>query len=271
MLFPHTVCVVRGGGDLATGVIHRLHHAGFPLIVLELAKPRVVRRMVSVAQAMFTGETQVGDLAARRMTLDEAVHSLDSATVPVVADSEGAAIIQLKPSVIVDARMAKAPLDTTTDAAPFVVGLGPGFSAGLNCHAVIETNRGHDLGRVIWQGAAQPNTDRPEPVMGYGGERVLRAPISGTLRAHREIGDVVQKGDLIARVDGQQIVAPFFGALRGLIYDGLPVTANEKIGDLDPRGRRDHCFTISDKSLAVGGGVVEAVLTWMQRSTTKAR
>lgn len=267
MLFPTTLCIVRGGGDLATGVIYRLQRAGLPVIVLELERPRVVRRLVSVAQAMFSGETSVGDLAARRMTLPVAADSVAAAStlIPVVADPDGEAIRRLQPSVVVDARMTKAPSDTRIDSAPFVVGLGPGFTAGVDCHAVIETNRGHDLGRVIWRGVAQPDTGRPESVLGYDTQRVLRAPVAGVLRAVKEIGDIVQAGETVAHVAGHEVAAPFGGALRGLMHDGLAVSAGEKIGDLDPRGRREACFTISDKSLAIGGGAVEAVLTWLQR------
>lgn len=271
MLFPETLCLVRGGGDLATGVVHRLYHAGFPVVVLELDQPRVVRRMVSVAQAMFDGEIQIDQLLARRMTLNEAMAARNPRStqglIPVVADSAGKAITRLRPSILVDARMAKAPLDTTLAAAPFVVGLGPGFLAGEHCHAVIETNRGHDMGRVIWRGSAQPDTGRPEPVLEFDVDRVLRAPVSGVLRAQKQIGDMIPYGETIAIVDDQPVTAPFAGVLRGLIHDGLTVTANEKIGDLDPRGQIRNCFTVSDKSLAVGGGAVEAVLTWLQHKS----
>jgi xanthine dehydrogenase accessory factor len=265
MLFPDHLCLIRGGGDLATGAVHRLHHAGFPIIVLELDQPRVVRRMASVAQAMFDGEIAIDDLTARRMPLGEAASAARAGLIPVVADSAGAAIAQLRSAIVVDARMAKTPLDTTMAAAPFVVGLGPGLVAGEHCHAVVETNRGHDLGRVIWSGPAQADTGRPESVLGFEAERVLRAPASGVLRAHKTIGDTIYYGETVAAVEGQPITAPFIGVLRGLLHDGLTVTANEKVGDLDPRLERRYCFTISDKSLAVGGGVVEAVLTWLQK------
>ena len=263
MMFPETLCIVRGGGDLATGVIYRLHSAGFPVMVLELAQPRVVRRMASLAQALFAGEAQVDQLRARRSTLADAHKTLGS-VIPVIADPQGYALANLRPAVVVDARMAKAPLDTMPQAAQLVVGLGPGLVAGEHCHAVVETQRGHDLGRVIWEGPAQADTGEPEQVMGYRSERVLRAPVAGQLRATVQIGDLVRRGDTLASVNGALVTAPFDGMLRGMLFDGIEVRSGEKIGDLDPRGQRRYCFSISDKSLAVGGGVLEAVLTWLQ-------
>ena len=263
LLFHNTLCVVRGGGDLATGVVHRLHHAGFPVIVLELDQPRVVRRMVSVAQAIYDGGISIDGLQAIRYDFFGAAVLARGGDIPVLSDPDGDSISTLQPPILIDARMCKQPLDTKIDSARFVVGLGPGFVAGVHCHAVIETNRGHDLGRVIWKGAAQADTGKPESVMGFEADRVLRAPTAGVLRAQKEIGDLVRKDEVIATVNGQNIIALFDGALRGLIHDGIVVAANEKIGDLDPRCDPRYCFTISDKSLAVGGGVVEAVLSWM--------
>lgn len=273
MLFPQYLCLVRGGGDLATGVIYRLRRAGLPVGVLELEQPRVVRRGAAYAEAMYSGEIAVAGLTARRVPLDDLGGLVAPGAVefvPVVVDPAGQAVARLRPAVLVDGRMAKAALDTRLEQAPLVVGLGPGFEAGINCHAVVETNRGHDLGRVLWQGSAQPDTGKPEAVLGFEKERVLRAPVSGRLQARKAIGDLVLPGEQIAAVDGQPILAPFGGVLRGLVHDDLPVTANEKVGDLDPRGRREACFTISDKSLAVGGGVVEAVLTWLETQNAKA-
>jgi xanthine dehydrogenase accessory factor len=261
LLFRNTLCVVRGGGDLATGVVHRLHHAGFPVVVLELDQPRVVRRMVSVAQAIYDGAITIDRLNALHYDSFAAAVIARSGDIPVVTDPDGDSLSTLQSPILIDARMCKQPLDTKIDSAQFVVGLGPGFVAGVHCHAVIETNRGHDLGRVIWKGAAQADTGKPESVMGFEGDRVLRAPTAGVLRAQKEIGDLVRKDEVIATVDGQKIIAPFDGALRGLIHDGIVVTADEKVGDLDPRCEPRYCFTISDKSLAIGGGVVEAVLS----------
>jgi len=266
LLFHNTLCVVRGGGDLATGVIHRLHHAGFPVIVLELDQPRVVRRRVAVAQAIYEGQITIDHLNALRYDFFGAAVLARGGDIPVLIDPDGDSISSLQPQILIDARMGKKPLDTKIDSARFVIGMGPGFVAGVHCHAVVETNRGHDLGRVIWQGAAQADTGKPESVMGFEGDRVLRAPIAGVLCAQREIGDLIRRGEVIATVGTQQIIAPFDGALRGLIHDGIGVAANEKVGDLDPRGEKRFCFTISDKSLAVGGGVVEAVMDWMQKN-----
>lgn len=266
LLFHNTLCIVRGGGDLATGVVHRLHHAGFPVIVLELDQPRVVRRLVSVAQAIYDGQITIDHLNAIRYDVFGAAVLARGGDIPVLIDPDGDSISTLQPLILIDARMCKQPLDTKIDSAQFVVGLGPGFVAGVHCHAIVETNRGHDLGRVLWQGAAQADTGKPESVMGFEGDRVLRAPTSGVLRSCKQIGEIVQKDETIATVKDQPVIAKFNGALRGLIHNGLTVTANEKIGDLDPRGEKRFCLTISDKSLAVGGGVVEAVLSWMANS-----
>jgi xanthine dehydrogenase accessory factor len=260
-----TRCVVRGGGDLATGVVQRLAAAGFPVIVLELEQPRVVRRLAAVAEAMFAGEARIETLVARRASPEEAVR-MTGGVIPVVADPAGAALASLRPQVVVDARMAKAPLDTSRATAPFVVALGPGFVAGEHCSAVIETHRGHDLGRVIWRGAALPDTGEPEAVLGQGSVRVLRAPADGVLHARAKIGAIVEAAAVVADVGGQPVRAPFRGCLRGLLHDGLAVVRGEKIGDVDPRCEPRYCDTISDKARAVGGGVLEAVLAWLSRS-----
>ncbi len=267
MLFPETLVVMRGGGDLATGAALRLKRAGFPLVILELPRPLVVRRAVALAGAVLAGTVDVEGLRGQRVRSPQEALTLarEEATVPVLVDPAGRSLRALKPVVLVDARMAKRNVDTSPAQAPLVVALGPGFEAGRDCHAVVETNRGHFLGRVYWQGHAEPDTGTPGPVAGRGAERVLRAPVDGTVRAHAEIGDRVRAGDVVAEVAGVPVRAPFAGVVRGLIADGTPVRAGLKIGDVDPRGRRDHCFTVSDKALAVGGGVLEAVLTWLNR------
>lgn len=262
MLFDRVRVLVRGGGDLASGVIYRLHQAGFPVIVTELAVPLLVRRAVCFGEAMMTGVITIEGITARRIASSDDVQTvLDRGEIPVLCDPDGGSIAALQPLVIVDARMEKRRLDTRIDDAPLVVALGPGYTAGVDCHAVIETNRGHWLGRVIWDGPAEPDTGVPGRVDGKSKhDRVLRAPADGRVEAQADIGDAVQAGAVIATVSGQPVVAPFAGVLRGLINSQLEVRAGMKIGDLDPRTRPEHCFTISDKSLAIGGGVLEAIL-----------
>lgn len=264
MLFANELIVLRGGGDLATGIAYRLHKAGFPLLVLELERPLVVRRCVALATAVLEGEITVEELHGQRVdSLTQARTLAQTGVIPVLATPTlpDWAAVGIRPTAIIDARMAKRNIDTRLDQAPLVVALGPGFTAGVDCHAVIETMRGHRLGRVIWQGAAQPNTGTPGIVAGKGAERVLRAPVAGTVTWQAAIGDQVEAGTILGHVAGQSVVAPFAGVLRGLIAAGTAVSANLKIGDLDARNDREACFTISDKALSIGGGVLEAVLT----------
>lgn len=262
VLFEHILILIRGGGDLATGVAYRLIKAGFPVVITELAQPLAIRRTVAFASAVFDGQVMVEELTARRIDHAAGVpETLEAGEIPVLVDESGACLVELKPSVVVDARLAKRNLGTSIHDAALVIALGPGFEAGTDCHAVIETNRGHDLGRVIWQGAAEPNTGQPGAVKGHVADRVLRAPIDGYVVPDKQIGDMLQAGELIATVNGVALTAPFDGMLRGLIHPTVQVPKGLKIGDLDPRGKRDYCFKISEKSLAIGGGVVEAVLS----------
>lgn len=266
--FRDALVLVRGGGDLASGVIFRLHHAGFPVIVAELAHPMLVRRSVSFGEAVYSGQVVVEGVRAEHVVVDSPLYAVQqlirminqTETIPVIVDPEGIFTVQtLHPVVIVDARMAKRNLGTTRHDAPMVVALGPGFEARLDCHAVVETQRGHHLGRVIWHGAAAANTGEPGERGGQSRSRVLRAPLDGYMQPHAKIGDAVQAGQMIAQIDGAAIVAGFDGVLRGLIHESVFVSAGMKVGDLDPTASREDCFTISDKALAIGGGVLEAV------------
>lgn len=265
MLFPNHPILLRGGGDLATGVAYRLHKSGFPVVVTELPRPLVVRRRVSLATAVLEGQVTVEDLHGVRVESAADAWALAmTGAIPVLASPEWPPSGDARrPAVLIDARMAKRNIDTAIDQAPLVIALGPGFVAGVDCHAVIETNRGHRLGRVIWRGAAEPNTGTPGIVGGKGRERVLRAPVAGVVAWRKEIGDHVRAGEPLGDVAGQVITAPFDGVARGLIAPGTAVPATLKIGDVDPRDDASACFTISEKALAIGGGVLEAILSWL--------
>jgi xanthine dehydrogenase accessory factor len=262
MTRPRPLVCLRGGGDLATGVAARLHRSGFAVAVLEIPQPLAVRRTVALAEAVYAGETRVEELVGRRVaSAQEALAALGDAVIPVLVDPQFECRSALRPAGIIDARMLKRTPSQTRSADVFLAGLGPGFEAGVNCDAVVETQRGHYLGRVYWQGSGLPDTGVPDPVIGYDVDRVLRAPAAGEFRGAQPIGARLAPGDLIARVDGAELRAPFAGVLRGLLHDGLPVEAGLKVGDLDPRAEPSFCRFISDKSLAVGGGVLEALLS----------
>jgi len=270
-LIPDTALrvVVKGGGDLGTGVAWRLHRCGFDVLVTETERPTVIRRAVAFASAVFERAITVDGVTARLVADDAEISETWAAgAVPVMVDPEGLVVGRLQPEGVVDGIMAKRNLGTRITDAPIVVALGPGFAAGLDCHAVVETNRGHNLGRVILDGSAEPNTGVPGTVGGESARRVLRAPIPGLFEGVRAIGDEVKAGELVARVDGEPIRARVDGVVRGLMRDGVAVREGMKVGDVDPRGIVGHCFTISDKALAVAGGVVEAILYLRQRRDT---
>lgn len=270
MLFSDQLVLVRGGGDLATGIIYRLKQAGFPVIVTELPRPLVVRRAVAVATSVLDGAITIESLTARRVdTFQQALDLATTDVVPVLVSPDLPTDHLESPlPILVDARMAKRNIDTRIDQAGLVIALGPGFTAGTDCHAVVETMRGHRLGRVLWHGRALPNTGTPGIVAGKGAERVLRAPVAGIVHWKLDIGDLVQDEQIIGEVDGEAVVAPFDGVVRGLIAEGTAVGAGFKIGDVDARGDRDACFTISDKALSIGGGVLEAILTHLNEAQT---
>ncbi len=262
MKIDRPLVMIRGGGDLATGVAARLHRSGFAVVVTEIAHPLAVRRLVALAEAVYAGEVEIEDLRGRRVEgVDAARQALAEGIIPVLVDPEAQSSRELQPLAIVDARMLKHAQTAELDTAPLVIGLGPGFSAGDNCHAVVETKRGHTMGRVLWQGSAEPDTGIPGQVAGHATDRVLRAPAAGEVLGEAVLGSLVEKGDRIATAGGVALVAPFDGVLRGLLHDGLQVATGAKMGDLDPRGRTDFCFQISDKSLAIGGAVLEALLS----------
>jgi len=252
--------VIKGAGDLATGVAHRLFRSGFRLVMTELPQPTAIRLTVAFAAAVYDGATTVEGVTAVRTELATAAAVAGSGRIAVVVDPLGEAVRELRPWAVVDAIMAKRNTGTSLADAPAVVALGPGFVAGVDARYVIETARGHYLGRVITQGKALPDTGKPGEGGGFSCERLLRAPGAGVFRAVRAIGDNVAAGEIVGDVAALPVRTAIAGVLRGLIRDGLTVDAGKKIGDVDPRGRREYCFSISDKARAVGGGVLEALL-----------
>ena len=260
------LCVVRGGGDLATGVVWRLRRSGVPVVVTELAHPRAIRRTVALSTAIDNGSVVVEGLeAVHAVTTDDIAGISAAGRIPVVIDPDLTQVRAASPiSTVVDARLAKHAGDTTIEMADLVVALGPGFTAGHDCHAVIETHRGHRLGRVIWEGSAIADTGRPAPIGGHGDDRVLRATVEGTVSWSRSIGDIVNSGTELGVISApdqvHSIAAPFTGVVRGAIADGFHVWTGLKIADIDPRCEPSACWEISDKALAIGGGVVEAVM-----------
>lgn len=268
MLFQDQTVLIRGGGDLATGVAYRLHKAGFPVLVFELPTPLVVRRRVALATAVFEREIIIEDMRGVLVkSLEEGVPLAKKGEVPVLvkpevdfkSHEEGHSLFK----ILVDARMAKQNIDTLKDQAPLVIALGPGFTAGEDCHVVIETKRGHRLGRPLWKGKAIPDTGTPGFINGKGVERVLRAPADGLVTWNYDIGQRAHKGTTLGFVGADLITAPFDGIIRGLIARGISVRTGQKIGDIDSRNDVEACFTISDKALSIGGGVLAAVLTWL--------
>lgn len=269
--------VVRGAGDLATGTIHRLKKAGFRLLVLEAEHPAAIRRQVALSEAVYAGSARVEDVEAVRMDVDlaekknrkelleqemERIWKKDG--VPVLVDPAGLSIAALRPAVVVDAILAKKNLGMTKEMAPLVIALGPGFTAGEDVDVVIETKRGHNLGRVIRSGSAVPNTGIPGIIGGYGKERVMHAQAEGILRNAASIGDIVEARTVIAEIETENgtvpVEASLSGLLRGLIRDGYPVTKGFKIADIDPRKEElQNCFTISDKARCIAGSVLEVI------------
>ena len=253
--------LIRGAGDLASGIALRLHHAHLSVVMTDLPQPTAIRRTVCFSQAIVYGSMTVEDVTARFCAAPEnAAVILAAGELPVLADPEAKCRTALRPDVVVDAILAKKNLGTRITDAPCVIGVGPGFTAGKDCHAAVETMRGHTLGRVIYSGSAIPNTNVPGLIGGFAGERVLRAPADGAFRSVRRIGDLVKAGDVAGYVSGEPMVCTIDGVLRGLIADGIPVRKGMKSGDVDPRGNVENCYTVSDKATAVGGGVLEAIL-----------
>ena len=256
-----TLVLIKGGGDLATGVAARLYRCGFPVAMTELPAPLMVRRTVAFGEAVYEKEVVVEGICARRV--DDVVtarSAIAAGIVPVLVDPQTRCLVELAPAVLVDAIMAKLNTGTRLTDAPLVIALGPGFVAGVDCRAVIETNRGHRLGRAIYAGSAEQDTGEPGQIGGMTHQRMLRAPTAGVLTTCAAIGDRIEEGQTVAMVADAPVVARTEGILRGLLRPGAMVPVGLKIGDVDPRAEPSHCFLISEKALAIAGGVLEAIL-----------
>lgn len=267
--------ICRGGGDLATGIVHRLFRAGFPVLVLETDSPAAIRRQVSFSEAVYDGTATVEGVTAERIASANRAsvnHVLEEGRVPLLVDPEGSSIPLLKPDIVVDAIIAKKNMGTAKEMAPLVIGVGPGFTAGEDVDLVVESMRGHNLARIFTAGAALPNTGIPGNIGGFTKERVLHAEAAGYMKNIRQIGDIVEKGEEIARIyekmteDGTffgsyvSVEASISGIIRGLIREGYHFQKGFKIADIDPReSELANCFTISDKARSIGGSVLEAV------------
>ena len=258
--------IVRGGGDLATGTIYKLKKSGFQVLILEVPNPSAIRRNVAFCEAVYQGSQTVEDMTCHlAVSLEQAKELLAEGKLVVLVDPLGESIPKLKPMAVVDGILAKKNLGTNQEMAPITVALGPGFTAGEDVDAVIETKRGHNLGRVLWEGMAAPNTGIPGIIGGYGKERVIHSPAKGILRNVKKITDTVFKGEVIAVVETEEgnvsVEATLDGILRGLIRDGYPVHVGFKMADIDPRAEEyENCFTISDKARCIAGGVLDAIL-----------
>jgi xanthine dehydrogenase accessory factor len=258
---PDLIVVIKGAGEMATGIAHRLFMSHIRHIVMtEIPEPITVRRTVALSEVVFDGKMTVESVGAERIkTVDNVKDIWQNGKIAIIVDPKWTIVNLLKPDIVIDAIMAKRNLGTKKTEAPFVIGVGPGFAAPADVHAVVESNRGHNLGRVIYDGAAEPHTGMPGPTMGYTSERVLRSPHDGLVKHVKTLGDSVKKEEIVLYVDDTPVHATIDGLLRGLIRE-IRVKNNEKIGDIDPRGVKEYCFTITEKARAIGGGVLEAIM-----------
>ncbi len=253
--------LIKGAGDLATGIAYRLKKSGFDVVMTEIHKPTTVRRTVAFSQAVFDNEIVIEGIKGVKVNnINEIYEEIREGNIPIIIDEKAEIIKELRPNVVVDAIIAKKNLGTSIEDAPIVIGVGPGFEAKVDCHLVVETKRGHYLGKVIEEGSAIPNTGVPGNIGGYTRERIIRASSNGKIKPLVAIGDFVKKGDIVAYIDGIEVLAEIDGIVRGMLQEGIEVFKGMKSGDIDPRCEKDHCFTISDKARSIGGGVLEAIM-----------
>lgn len=252
--------IVRGAGEMASGVIHKLFNEGYNVIALEQPEPCCVRRAVCFAEAVYDGEITIEGIEARLITgINDIEKALDKGIIPILVDPEANILKYLERDILIDGRMLKTGGDNSTDMAGLVIGLGPGFVPGVNCHFAVETNRGESLGAVYSDRSPRADTGVPAPVNGYTTERVLRSPANGILKSKYKIGDTIKRDDVASEIDGIPVKAQITGILRGICRNGIEVIKNQKVGDIDPRGNRELCYKISDKAVAISEGVLRAI------------
>ena len=255
--------LIKGAGDLASGIAVRLVRAGYDVLMTDIAAPTTVRRTVAFSRAVYEGVAEVEEIRGRLVhTIKEILEVQNKGEIPIIVDEKASISKEYLPEVIVDAIIAKVNLGTFLEEAPLVIGVGPGFEAGKDCHAVVETKRGHYLGKVILEGSAIPNTGVPGNIGGFTNERIIRAKAGGEFEPIVQIGDKVVKDQVLASSGGEPIRAKMEGIIRGMLQRGVYVSAGMKCGDIDARCELDHCFTISDKARAIGGGVLEAIVSY---------
>ena len=253
--------LIKGAGDLATGVAHRLKKCGFNIVMTEISEPTMVRRTVAFSQAVYDKEVEVeGIKAVLASKKDDINRIIEDGNIAIIVDKEAKIIDEIKPDIIIDAIIAKKNLGTNINDAQIVIAVGPGFTAGADCHCVVETKRGHYLGKTIYSGSAIPNTGIPGDIGGHTKERIIRATDEGRISPIANIGDYVEKGDIVAYINKTPIFAEINGIVRGMLQKDVNVFKGMKSGDIDPRCEKNHCFTISDKARSIGGGVLEAIL-----------
>ncbi|WP_267523062.1 selenium-dependent molybdenum cofactor biosynthesis protein YqeB [Campylobacter sp. MG1] len=253
--------IIRGAGDIATGIAVRLYNSGFKIIMLDISQPSAIRRKVAFSEAIYDDECIVENIRGKKSNFDDIYNCLSQGIIPIIVDENLAILNHIKPKILVDSILAKKNLGTNINMADIVIGIGPGFNAKIDCHAVIETSRGHDLGRVIYNGSAKADTGVPGIIAGVGADRVIHSPCEGFIKCVKNIGDIVMKDEILAYVNKIPIKATISGVLRGIIKNEYYVTKNFKVADIDPRiSEQKNCFSVSDKARSVGGGVLEAIL-----------
>jgi xanthine dehydrogenase accessory factor len=264
-----SIVLIKGAGDVATGVAHALIREGFRIVMTEIPAPTTERRAVAFSEAVYEDEWEVEGLKAKRVNPEEIDHTIAECKIPVIVDPKAEIIHQLKPDIVIDSIMAKRNTGTKLSDAPLTIGLGPGFQAGKDVHAVIETSEGPGLGRPYYHGSTQPFHGTPCKIDGKSHERILRAPQDGTLRLIASIGEHVESGQAVAMVDDLAVKANVSGVLRGIMRDGSIVKMNLKLGDIDPRDEKERCFLIAERSAIIGEGVLEAIRTLSTKGLAK--